>query len=221
MDIMSFWLESPTWPPRLAIMSRPRSPLVVLAALAALLVWTAPAAAHDQLVESDPPADAELATSPEAITLTFSADILDLSSQVVVTDAAGGIILDTPGTVVGPVVTAVIEQPFDVGAHLVTWRVVSSDGHPIDGAFAFTVLQGPTEPEPEPTMEPTTSTAAEPTAEPDPPSEAPAPVAVDQATPPPADGAGETWPVVVGGSAAAAALAAVVTVLVRRRGRTT
>lgn len=200
-------------------MSRPRSPLVALAAMAVLLAWTAPAAAHDQLLESDPPADAELATSPAAITLTFSADILDLSSQVVVTDAAGEVVLDTPGTVAGPVVTAVIEQPFEAGAHLITWRVVSSDGHPIDGTFTFTVLQGPTEPEPSSTPE-TTTNEPEPTPEPDPTTETPGPVAVDQAAPPPADAAGETWPVVVGVLAAAAALAAVVTVLVRRRGRT-
>lgn len=200
-----------------------RSPLVALAALAALLAWTAPAAAHDQLVGSDPPADAELATSPTSITLTFSADILDLSSQIVVTDAAGEVVLDTPGTVAGPEVTAAIEQPFEAGAHLVTWRVVSSDGHPIDGTFGFTVLEGP--PAPEPTEEPTPESPAtteetfapEPTTPSETPSEDPAPVA--EATTPPAEPAGEPWPVVVGVLAAAAAVAALATILVRRRGR--
>ncbi len=204
-------------------MSRPRPPLLVLATLAALLAWTAPATAHDRLVESDPPADAELETSPETITLSFSADILDLSSQIVVTDAAGNIVLDTPGTVAGPVVTAAIEQSFDACAHLVTWRVVSSDGHPIDGTFTFTVLQGAGEPEPEPTPEPTsepaTATEEEPAPEPEATSATADPVVVDQATPPPADAAGEPWAVVVGALVGAAALAAVVVVLLRRRGR--
>ena len=204
-------------------MSRPRPPLLVLATLAALLAWTAPATAHDQLVESDPPADAELETSPETITLTFSADILDLSSQIVVTDAAGNIVLDTPGTVAGPVVTAAIEQSFDAGAHLVTLRVVSSDGHPIDGTFTFTVLQGApeSEPTPEPTSEPATATATgeEPTPEPEATTSTADPVVVDQATPPPADAAGEPWAVVAGALVAAAALAAVAVVVLRRRGR--
>ena len=171
---------------------RLRSPLAVLAALVAVAAWTAPAAAHDQLVESDPPADAVTA-APTAITLTFNADILDLSSQVVVTDAAGQVVLDAPGEADGAVLTVPVEQSFDAGVHLVTWRVVSSDGHPIEGTFSFTVVPAET-PAPDPeTAKPTTQAPEPPATEP--------PVATPDATaaptPPPAEAAGEGVPGVV------------------------
>lgn len=147
--------------------ARPGTLLVALALLVGPTI-AAPAVAHDQLLESDPAPGEVLDVSPEAITLTFSADILELSSQVVVTDAAGRVVLDSPGEIVGPTLIATVEQPFDAGHLLVTWRVVSSDGHPIDGTFAFVVLPAPEtpgSPEPEATGAPTTP-QPEPTAPP-------------------------------------------------------
>ena len=70
--------------------ARPAALAAVFAALlAALLLLGAPAQAHDTLLESDPADGATLETSPEAITLTYSADILDVSPLVRITDEDG------------------------------------------------------------------------------------------------------------------------------------
>jgi methionine-rich copper-binding protein CopC len=111
------------------------------AMLAALLLLAAPAQAHDTLLESDPADGATLETSPEAITLTYSADILEVSPLVRITDESGEQLAEITPTVDGPVVTAALEEPLPAGTHTIQWRVVSSDGHPIEGSFTVTVEQ--------------------------------------------------------------------------------
>ncbi|WME22055.1 copper resistance protein CopC [Brachybacterium sp. GU-2] len=111
------------------------------ALLAALLALGAPAQAHDTLLESDPADGATLETSPEAITLTFSADILEVSPLVRITDESGEQLAEITPSVDGPVATATLEEPLPAGTSTVQWRVVSSDGHPIEGTFEVTAEQ--------------------------------------------------------------------------------
>lgn len=121
-----------------------RAGLALTAVFAALLmVWAgaaAPASAHDELLSSDPAADAVLDAAPEVITLTFSGVLTggDGATEMAVTDAAG-----TDLTMGSPVLDGVrVSQPIDSGASgliRVAWRVVSSDGHPISGEYSFAV----------------------------------------------------------------------------------
>ena len=121
---------------------RPAALAALFAALlAALLALGAPAQAHDTLLESDPADGATLETSPEAITLTFSADILDVSPLVRITDESGEQLAEITPSIDGPVATATLEEPLPAGTSTVQWRVVSSDGHPIEGTFEVTVEQ--------------------------------------------------------------------------------
>ncbi len=131
----------------------------LLLAAAVLLVPASPASAHDELVSTDPSADAVLETLPERITLTFSADVLtDAGATVVeVTDAAGTSLADGAPEPAGAEVTQALAGPAS-GAVTVKWRVVSSDGHPIDGSFAFTVPEAA----PTPTATPTTPASTSP-----------------------------------------------------------
>ena len=129
------------------IPARPAALVGLFAALlAALLLLGAPAQAHDTLLESDPEDGASLETSPEAITLTYSADILEVSPLVRVTDESGEQIAEITPSVDGPVVTAALEEPLPAGENTIQWRVVSSDGHPIEGTLAVTVEQDAEEP---------------------------------------------------------------------------
>ncbi|WP_260979657.1 copper resistance CopC family protein [Microbacterium sp. BH-3-3-3] len=128
-----------------------------LLAAAALLVPALPAAAHDELVSTDPSADAVLDALPAQITFTFSADVLtDAGATVVeVKDASGASLADGAPEVSGTTVTQSLAGAAS-GAVSVVWRVVSSDGHPISGDFAFTVPAAA----PTPSATPTTTTPA-------------------------------------------------------------
>lgn len=119
------------------------APLAALVAAALLLLLTAaPASAHDTLVSSDPEDGATLETSPEQITLDYSADVLDVSPVVRIAGSDGEVVAELDPEVDGSTVTAALDEPLAAGDYEVRWRVVSSDGHPIEGTQSFTVEQG-------------------------------------------------------------------------------
>jgi methionine-rich copper-binding protein CopC len=166
-------LSNRTAPPsaRAAVVPRPlgarvTAALAVLLSFAATLLGAAvltvasavPAGAHDQLEASEPPADAELTAPPVEVVLSYSADILATGTQVVVTTPDGDV--DAEVTVDGPEVRAALPPDLPGGAYQVAWRVVSSDGHPIEGTFGFTVAE---QPEPAPTATDAGEPAQEPT----------------------------------------------------------
>jgi len=119
------------------------APLAALVAAALLLLLTAaPASAHDTLVSSDPEDGATLETSPEQITLDYSADVLDVSPVVRIAGKDGEVVAELDPKVDGSTVSAALDEPLAAGDYEVRWRVVSSDGHPIEGTQTFTVEQG-------------------------------------------------------------------------------
>ena len=123
--------------------ARPASLLALCSALllAVMLALPAPAQAHDTLLSTDPEDGATLETSPEDITFTFSADILEVSPLVRITDEDGTELAEIVHTIDGPTATATLPEPLPAGTHSIQWRVVSSDGHPIEGTLTLTVEQ--------------------------------------------------------------------------------
>lgn len=152
----------------------------VLLAAAALLVPALPAAAHDELTGTDPASDAVLETLPEQITLSYSADVLtDAGATVIeVTDAAGTSLTDGAPEVSGSEVTQALAGPAS-GTVTVQWRVVSSDGHPIDGEFAFSVPESTPTPTPSATPSASATGAASEAASPAATTEVPIPLESD------------------------------------------
>ncbi len=130
----------------------------LLAAFVFLFAWPQPAAAHDALIDSSPAADSTVDTLPEELTLTFSAALIggDGSTEIVVTDAAGESVTDGPAALDGALVTQPLVAEADAGEYHVLWKVVSSDGHPTSGEFAFTVTTSTL-----PTSAPSTPSAEE------------------------------------------------------------
>jgi hypothetical protein len=161
----------------------PRSLRRALTAAAAAVLLTAggllvaaPANAHDELVSTDPAADAAVDALPAQLTLTFSGELATDAgaTELAVTDAAGASLADGDPVVEGTTVTQALTGAAS-GAITVLWKVVSSDGHPISGQYAFTVTAPPT-PTPTPTATATATPTETPTAEPTPtPTETPVP----------------------------------------------
>jgi methionine-rich copper-binding protein CopC len=102
------------------------------------LADAAPAFAHDELIGSSPEQGEVLDASPEAIGLSFSNDIIEVGTSVVVVDHHGEEIEVDDPVIAGSEVT--VELPADLsGDYQVRWRAVSSDGHPIEGTIDFGV----------------------------------------------------------------------------------
>lgn len=114
----------------------------VLGVLAIVLAVPTAASAHDQLVSSDPADGASLEAPPEAITLTFSDTPLDVSPQIRVTGPDGAVVADGAPAIEGTAAVLALPDGLPTGRSTVQWRVVSADGHPIEGSFSFDVAQG-------------------------------------------------------------------------------
>ncbi|WP_237209654.1 copper resistance CopC family protein [Rothia nasimurium] len=140
--------------------------LMATAALAAAsLLGMNPATAHDELVSTNPTDGATLTEAPASLELTYSGDIMDVdgANQVRVTNAAGESVTDGDPEVDGTVVTQDLATAAADDTYTVTWRVVSSDGHPIQGTFTYAVGQGGSATSA--TTQAATTGAAEPSAE--------------------------------------------------------
>lgn len=140
--------------------------LVATAALAAAsLLGATPASAHDELISTNPADGATLTQAPASLELTYSGDIMDVdgANQVRVTNAAGDSVTDGEPEIDGTVVTQDLATAAADDTYTVTWRVVSSDGHPIQGTFTYTVGEGSAADSA--TTQAATTAAAEPSAE--------------------------------------------------------
>ncbi|SFJ20360.1 hypothetical protein SAMN05216275_10770 [Streptosporangium canum] len=118
---------------------------VVLALIAALVLGTAfasPALAHDTLKSSDPAKGAKV-ESLEQVKLTFSASVRFPNVVVHTTDNVAH--QDGKPAVDGAVVTQRLKDDLPPGDYVIAYRVVSSDGHPIEGEIPFTLV-GPETP---------------------------------------------------------------------------
>lgn len=115
---------------------------VLLALVFALFTAAAPSQAHDELVDAAPSSGEQLSTPPEEVVLTYSAEIMDIGNAVQVTDSQGRTVSVGDVQVEGRKLTQPVEISDQDGTYTVTWRAVSSDGHPIDGRYEFTVGSG-------------------------------------------------------------------------------
>lgn len=115
---------------------------LVIAALLCLgvgLVAAPSASAHDQLISSNPTEGQRLGLAPSTITLTFSAELLTLGYEVRIIDADSRNWAQGTGVLTGDSVSQPLTADMPAGEYQVRWRVVSSDGHPINGSYSFLV----------------------------------------------------------------------------------
>lgn len=121
-------------------------PAVCAAIFAALLLClgfslaTAPgAAAHDQIVSTNPTPGEQLAASPTDLEFIFSNSLMSLGNEARVMDARDKDWASGTPALSGEKMTQLLATGMPDGEYLIRWRVVSSDGHPISGTQTFLV----------------------------------------------------------------------------------
>lgn len=114
-----------------------KSLLMTMGVVAASAAFSAGALGHSVLTSSMP-GDAAVVTSPEKLELTFN-EAVRVLRLTVLHGAAHQIEFGfAPST--EPTQTLSYELPMMMmGAHTVSWTVIGSDGHTINGSFGFTV----------------------------------------------------------------------------------
>ena len=113
--------------------------VLAAAPVAGLLLLAAPVAeAHDVLVSTSPAEGTTVDAPPESVALTFDNAVQNKFAQVVVLGPDETPYQDGDPDVVGATVTQQVAG-LPAGEITVSYRVVSSDGHPIEGTYTFTV----------------------------------------------------------------------------------
>ncbi|UBU16517.1 copper resistance CopC family protein [Nonomuraea gerenzanensis] len=142
-----------------------RSPFAALTAILAAALLTSglaaglvlglagPALAHDTLKSSSPAKNAEV-TSLDEVKLEFSAKVR--MPFVIVRGDGDAQHQSGKPEVDGAVVTQAVKGPLPDGKYTIAYRVVSSDGHPIEGEIPFRV-KGAEPPSPSPSPSPSAS----------------------------------------------------------------
>ena len=132
--------------------------VLTLVAALGLALGPAPAAhAHSELISSSP-ADGETLTAPPAnVTLQFNEAISPAGLQVVAQGPDGPVTLGTP-IIEGASVIAPWPADAPGGNYRLAYRVVSADGHPIDGSIGFSYAAAAASPGAEVSAAPTEPT---------------------------------------------------------------
>ncbi|MEU6100159.1 copper resistance CopC/CopD family protein [Streptomyces flaveolus] len=117
---------------------------MLLGAVLVLLVLggAGPASAHAALRSTDPGDGTVLPRAPRAVTLTFTESVGLRDDSFRVLDPGGHRLrTEDAGHADGRSDTARVTLPETLGegTYTVAWRVVSADGHPVSGAFTFSV----------------------------------------------------------------------------------
>ncbi len=121
--------------------ARYRAGVAGLGLLLSCLMVSPDIAAHARLVRSVPADDAELSVAPEGVVLTFNESPEHRFSSVELRDATGKALTtpamrkgETPDSLVLP-----LPEDLPAGAYAVQYRVLSVDGHVVEGRFGFRI----------------------------------------------------------------------------------
>ena len=107
-----------------------------LVLLGLCVVGAPPAVAHSDLRSAVPAAGSTLSAPPRSVTLKFSEPVRDGFSRVAVTGAQGEVVSAGDATVSGPQVEQAVRLRA-AGPYTVAYRVVSADGHVVQGRLDF------------------------------------------------------------------------------------
>jgi hypothetical protein len=105
----------------------------------------AAAEAHAKLVKSEPAKRASLERPPAAVRLWFNEEVEPAASRIVVTDVAGTAVTFDPAHVAAddPKLLELALPSLGPGRYLVTFEILSLDGHRVTQSYSFSVRTPP------------------------------------------------------------------------------
>jgi methionine-rich copper-binding protein CopC len=100
--------------------------------------------AHAELESSNPEANSVIGAAPAVVALTFGEKLLviageDAANQIDVVNSANERVDNADYQVTGEVLTVSLQPNLADDNYKITYRVVSTDGHPIEGVIEFEV----------------------------------------------------------------------------------
>jgi len=115
--------------------------LRLIALLLISLSQTTEAYAHSSMIEQFPKGNSMITKIPSEVILTFDEELLDLGSGnfVIVKDPNGKEISTGTTVLLGSKISRALDSSEIPGKYSVSYRVVSADGHVVDGSYMFSL----------------------------------------------------------------------------------
>ena len=101
------------------------------------LAYAPGAFAHASLLQAQPADGAVLPSAPAALTLTFNEPVAPLVTRLI--GPGGDAVALARVAAANATVTIVPAESLRRGTHVLSWRVISADGHPVGGAVVFSI----------------------------------------------------------------------------------
>ncbi|GAA4905325.1 copper transport protein [Stackebrandtia albiflava] len=125
--------------PTPVVRARTLLPLSLLTGLLLVLLAGTPAHAHATVVSTSPAADEIVATAPSEIVVEFSEQVSVVAAETGVIAPDGERADAEPARSEGNVLTYRLRDDLPRGTYLVSYRVISADGHPVPGGYTFSI----------------------------------------------------------------------------------
>jgi copper transport protein len=118
----------------------------VLCGLSVALAQPSPASAHARLVQTTPAAGEVVGSGPLEVLIAFSEPVSPVPGKIKVIGPDGEPADGGEPARRGSVVAIPLRTTVSRGTYLVSYRVISADGHPIGGTFSYSVRERSTTP---------------------------------------------------------------------------
>ena len=121
---------------------------LTMAALAGLcLILSSPTSfAHGQIVTSYPLMDSVSSPTPSQVWIEFDGQLQQIEGEVVntlkVTDSTGLVVSSEEAVIEGAKISTQVSDQSVGGVFTVQYRIVSEDGHPVEGSYTFEASPG-------------------------------------------------------------------------------
>ena len=120
---------------------------ILVLAVASLFAFPVVAFAHGEMVKATPAVDSNVLTAPTEVSIEFDGKLQIIGNtnvnSVEVTDNQGQLISSPTSVVEGNKISTKLQLTDITGLVSVHYRIVSEDGHPVEGDYSFTVGEMP------------------------------------------------------------------------------
>ena len=120
---------------------------ILVLAIASFFAFPVAAFAHGEMVQATPAVDSNVLTAPTEVSIEFDGKLQIIGNtnvnSIEVTDNQGQLISSPTSVVEGNKISTKLQLTDITGLVSVHFRIVSEDGHPVEGDYSFTVGEMP------------------------------------------------------------------------------
>ena len=120
---------------------------ILVLAIASLFAFPIAAFAHGEMVQASPAVDSNVLAAPTEVSIEFDGKLQIIGNtnvnSIEVTDNQGQLISSPTSVVEGNKISTKLQLTDITGLVSVHYRIVSEDGHPVEGDYSFTVGEMP------------------------------------------------------------------------------